>query len=64
MQKHINDTESIHIVISHFHFLKVLEMCILNESVEWYENYSGHSNGEVHIIENGRMIGCYTPQID
>ena len=44
------------VIVSHFHVLKVLQMLLMSENLEWYEHESGKSNCEMRIIENGQLL--------
>ena len=47
------------IIISHLHFLKVLEMNLLEKDLEWYENAKSMENTEVHMIQDKSIIAKY-----
>ena len=44
------------IIVSHLHLLKVLEMNLLGEDLEWYENAKSMNNAEVHVIEDMKVV--------
>lgn len=44
------------VIVSHFHVLKVLQMLLMGENLEWYEYESGMDNCEMRIIENGQLL--------
>lgn len=51
------------VIISHLHFLKVLEMNLLEKDLEWYENAKSMGNAEVHVVQDKSIIAKYNREM-
>lgn len=49
-------SESSVIILSHVHVLKVLQMFLLQENLDWYEQERGMNNCEIRIFQKGRTL--------
>ena len=51
-----NEDENFRVIISHYNTLKILELCLLQADLNWYEETSGFDNAEIHIIDDGKIV--------
>lgn len=51
-----DDAEGFRVIISHYNTLKILELCLLQKDLDWYEENRGFDNAEIHIISAGEII--------
>lgn len=51
-----DEAEDFRVIISHYNTLKILELCLLQKDLTWYEENRGFDNAEIHIISAGKII--------
>ena len=47
---------NVSVIISHYNTLKILELCLLHETLDWYEENPGFDNAEIHVIEDCKLF--------